>query len=103
MKLNIKNEENTNNDWTTNWEELFYGSAIRFLEENKKYLVVGFNEDNDFRELFLDEKPDDNFLLNARDLDGYKAVAIFKRNKNNKDFENPRNSVTYINSFYNQS
>lgn len=88
-----------NEDWTLDWDELFYGSAIRFFEDGKKYLVVGFDENNDFRELFLDDEPDEKFLEEARDIDGYKAVAIFKRIGSEEDFEEPRKSLIYINSF----
>mgnify|MGYP000093937975 CR=1 FL=1 len=88
-----------NDDWTLDWDELFYGAAIRFFEDDKKYLVVGFDENNDFRELFLDDEPDEKFFEKARDIDGYKAVAIFKRRGSEKDFEEPRKSLIYIDSF----
>lgn len=99
MKLNVNEEINPSNDWTRNWEELFYGAALRFLKSNKKYLVVGFDEIDDFNELFLDEMPNDNFFIECYEKDGYKAVAIFERNDKKEDKENPRNSLTYINSY----
>lgn len=99
MKLNVNEEINPSNDWTRNWEELFYGAALKFLKSNKKYLIVGFDEIDDFNELFLDEMPNDNFFIECYEKDGYKAVAIFERNDKKEDEENPRNSLTYINSY----
>ena len=78
MKLNVNEEINPSNDWTRNWEELFYGAALRFLKSNKKYLVVGFDEIDDFNELFLDEMPNDNFFIECYEKDGLKPWLFLK-------------------------
>ena len=49
-------------DWTLDYEEIFIGSARRFLKSNKKILAVGLDEHYDMKELFLDEEPDENFF-----------------------------------------
>ena len=43
--------------------------------------------------------PNDNFFIECYEKEGYKAVAIFERNDKKEDKENPRNSLTYINSY----
>lgn len=96
MKLNVSNQ---NEDWTLDWEELFYGAANRFLKSKKKYLVVGFNEMDDFNELFLDKMPNDDFFNEAHDIYGYKMVAVFERNNKKNDLYEPRNSLNYICSY----
>ena len=86
-------------DWTLKYDELFYGAARRFLKTDKKILIVGMDEYNDMKELFLMEEPDENFFIEAYELDKYKAAAIFKRNNNDVDLNHPRKSLEYIDSF----
>ena len=98
MKISF-NDFTNDDDWTLQWEELLYGSAIKFLDSDKKILVVGFNKDNDFRHLFLDEEPDEDFFIKSYEEDGYKAVAIFERNNEKINKKYPRKCLTYIDSY----
>ena len=86
-------------DWTLKYDELFYGAARRFLKTDKKILIVGLDDNFDMRELFLDEEPDENFFIRSYEEDNYQAVAIFERKTGQVDIRNPRNSLTYIDSF----
>jgi len=86
-------------DWTLDYEEIFIGSARRFLKSNKKILAVGLDEHYDMKELFLDEEPDENFFIDAYELDKFKAATLFERNNNAIDLKNPRNCLNYIDSF----
>ena len=86
-------------DWTLDYEELLIGAARRFLESDKKILAVGLDEHYDMKELFLDEEPDENFFLDAYELDKFQAAALFERNNKPIDLKNPRKSLNYIDSF----
>ena len=86
-------------DWTLDYEELLIGAARRFLNSDKKILVVGMDEHYDMRELFLDEEPNENFFIDSYEIDKYQAVAIFERNNNTFNNKNPRACLTYIDSF----
>lgn len=86
-------------DWTKRYEELFYGAAKRFLQSDKRILIVGMDEFYDMKELFLMEEPDENFFVDAYENDKYQAVAIFKRNNNIIDLKNPRKCLEYIDAF----
>ena len=86
-------------DWTLDYEELLIGAARRFLNSNKKVLAVGLDKHFDMKELFLDDEPDENFFIDAHELDKFQAAAHFERNNNPIDLKNPRNCLNYIDSF----
>ena len=86
-------------DWTLKYDELFYGAARRFLQTDKKILIIGMDENFDMRELFLDEEPDEEFFIRSYEEEKYQAVAIFARNNESINYKNPRKSLEYIDSY----
>lgn len=65
-------------NWTDKYQHLLYGAKQRFLNSEKQYLVVGMDENHDFRELFLNEIPNITFFIDSYKKEKYLKVALFE-------------------------
>lgn len=90
-----------NDDWTLNYNEQFLKCAEEFLKTNFKYLLIKLDNHNNLIMDTTSEEPNENFFIEAYEIEKVPAVAIFERNeKTAKTAKTARESLDYIDSYY---
>ncbi len=93
---NIQTLEEKNEDWTYNYENEFILLAKCFLNNKRvNYMIVYY--DNGLKAKYIECEPGKNIFMKMFFEDGYKAIALFK--KNDKIANNIRENLIYINSY----